>query len=178
MKKILLVVGLSLAVFIVAFIVIGLILPTHVSIARTVTIQADKARIHTLCSDLTKWPEWTPWKKADPTVVTTLGPITSGVGASQSWTGKDGAGELTLTKSDANEGIAYDMNFIHGESKLPMKSAMIYKANDAATDVTWTLEGDMAMPVLGGYVVLMMGSSIDEMFDVGLASLKAKAEAK
>lgn len=178
MKKALIVVGGVLLLFIVVFVVIGLMLSNHVSTSRTVNIQADTARIHALCSDLTRWPEWTPWQDADPTVVTTLGPITSGVGASQKWRGKEGDGELTLTKSEPNQGIAYDMFFINGEKRTPMKSTMTYAPNGATTNVTWTLEGNMDVPVLGGYIVMMMGGAIDEMFDSGLAKLKAKAEAQ
>ncbi|MBL8857824.1 MAG: SRPBCC family protein [Planctomycetes bacterium] len=178
MKKVLMVVGLVTLVFLVLFVVIGFFLPTRVSVARTVTIHADKPAVHAWCSDLKKWPEWTPWAEADKTVVTTLGPITSGVGASQSWTGDSGNGELTLTQSDPNTGIAYDMNFINGEHKTPMKSAMTYRTSGDATEVTWTLDGDMDTPVLGGYVVLMMGGAIDAMFDQGLAKLKTKVEGK
>ena len=178
MKKFLFIVGGVLLSFVVVFVVVGLMLSSHVSTARTITIQADTARVHALCSDLTRWPEWTPWQDADPTVVTTLGPITSGLGASQKWHGKEGDGELTLTRSDASTGIAYDMFFINGESRMPMKSAMTYNAKGDATDVTWTLEGDMNVPILGGYIVKMMGNEIDKMFDQGLAKLKAKAEAR
>lgn len=174
MKKILLVIlGL-----VVAFLLIGLFLPKHVSRARTITIAADRARIHELVSNLERWPEWTPWQEADPSVKTTLGAIKSGAGASQSWTGKDGDGELTLTKSDPNEGIAYDMAFKNGEHETPMKSAMLYRPNGNATDVTWSFEGDFDVPVIGGWLVMFMGGSIDAMFDKGLQKLKAKAEAK
>lgn len=174
MKKILLVV----LALVLAFVLIGLFLPKHVSRTRTITINADRARIHALVANLEKWPDWTPWQEADPTVKTTLGALHTGVGASQTWTGKDGEGELTFTQCDPSTGIAYDMSFINGTKKMPMKSAMLYRANGAATDVTWNFEGDMDIPVFGGWLVLFMGGSMDDMFDKGLQKLKAQAEAK
>lgn len=173
MKKILLVLVLVL----VAFLLVGAFLPKHVTVARSTTIAADRAKVHALCSDLTRWPEWSPWTKIDPSVVVKLGPVTSGVGASQTWTGKDGNGELKLTKSDPESGIAYDMAFVNGDHKSPAVSTMTYRPNGAATDVTWTLEADMDIPIFGGYLVFLMKGSVESAFDMGLADLKKRAEA-
>ena len=95
MKKL----GLALAVLIVLFIVAGLFLPTQYTVTRTQVIQAKPSAIHVHVNDLTKWDAWAPWKDGDPSLVITQVKKTSGVGASQSWTGKDGNGSLTFTKS-------------------------------------------------------------------------------
>lgn len=174
LKKILLVV----VVLIVIFVLVGFLLPTDYSASRSVVIAADKARIHEFVGELKRWDDWAPWKESDPTLVTTLGDKTTGVGAHQSWTGEDGAGELTLTKCSVEEGIAYDMNFIMGEEKVPAQSWMSYAPASGGVEVTWGMKGKMDMPVVGGWLVLMMGSSIDDMFEKGLQRLKTAAEAR
>jgi len=161
---------------------VGLMLPTEFAVAKTVTIDAEPAQIHEYVGELKKWEEWTPWQEDDPTMVTTLGDKTAGIGAHQTWTGKDGDGELTFTKSDPTTGIAYDMAFILDEEKHPSTSAMTYKKVDGGTEVTWSMEGDagsMMPPILGGYITkFAMVGSIEGMFDRGLSKLKEKVEAK
>ena len=63
-------------------------------------MQATPAQVHAFVGDLEKWDEWTPWIEDDPSIVTTFGEKTVGVGAHQSWTSESGDGELTLTQSD------------------------------------------------------------------------------
>lgn len=174
LKKILIAVAIALAVFLA----LGAALGQDYSVSRTVAVKAELARVHELCGELKNWPEWAPWQKQDPTIQTTFGEKTTGVGAHQSWTGESGDGELTFTRCDPQTGIAYDMNFIDGETKMPAKSAMNYKPVEGGVEVEWTMEGSMNMPVVGGYFALLADKMIGPMFDDGLAKLKSVAEAK
>ena len=179
MKKIL--IGLIVVVVLVVLsaVVAGLMLPTEYSIEERVTIQADVAKVHEFVGELTKWKEWAPWEQEDPSIVTTFGATTTGVGASQTWTSDQGNGELTFTACDPKTGIAYDMAFIMGETRSPATSAMKYVVGEGTTEVIWTMEGDVAdfmPPVLGGLMNVAMKAQIRSMFQTGLASLKAVAE--
>ncbi len=177
MKRIL--IGLLALIAVVAL--VGLFLPTSYSIERRITINAPPASVHALVGDLERWPEWTPWITADPTVVTTLGDKKTGVGASQTWTSDDGGGELTFTACDAETGIAYDMVFIMKDNRAPARAKMLYTREGDATVVTWIMEGDvadMAPPVLAGYARLFLPGQVGDMFDQGLLVLKEKVEAE
>lgn len=169
-----------LGVVLLLLVLVGLFLPTTYDIRREVTIQAPAAAVHVWVGDLTKWPDWTPWQEHDPSTQVTLGPVTSGVGASQSWTSEGGDGELTLTKCSPTEGIAYDMTFVQDGERLPASSTMLYAEQGGGTTVTWMMQGDAAdfmPPVVAGYMNLMMKSAISGEFDKGLAKLKQKVEA-
>lgn len=156
------------------FIVIGLFLPTEYAVTRTQVIKSKPVAIHAHVNDLTKWEEWAPWKDEDPTLAVTLGEIKSGVGASQSWVGKNGDGSLTVTMSSEQEGIDYDLSFSDGEYE---GTAFIhYQDNGEKTEVTWTMEGDMAVPVVGGYLALSMDSTVGPMLQRGLTKLKNTVE--
>lgn len=174
LKKTLLVV----AILIVLFLLVGFFLPADYRASRSIVIAADKARVHEFVGDLKRWDEWTPFKAGDPAMVVTLGEKSTGVGAHQEWKGKEGSGELTFTKCSAEEGIAYDMAFVNGDKRSPAKSWMNYAAAEGGTQVTWGIEGTLDLPVIGGWLVLVMGSSIEAMFDQGLSDLKRKAESK
>ncbi|MCY3001103.1 MAG: SRPBCC family protein [Planctomycetota bacterium] len=170
---------LALVALVLLFVLVGFLLGSDFKVSRKVTIQADVAKVHELVGELRNWPKWAPWQEDDPTIVTTFGPTTTGVGASQTWTGKDGNGELTFTKCDPATGIVFDMVFINGDTRVPSKCWMSYAPASGGVDVEWGIEGDFApMPVIGGYFGTFADSMMGPMFDKGLTKLKAECEAK
>jgi uncharacterized protein YndB with AHSA1/START domain len=166
------------AAFVLLLVIVGMVLSEDYRVTRKITIAAPQEKIHELVGDLKRWPEWTPWEKEDPTMVKTLGEKTTGVGAHQSWKGKDGGGELTFTECDPATGIKYDMAFIDGDKRMPARSWMTYAPGAGGVEVTWGMEGKMDMPVIGGYFALCFDRMAGPMFESGLQELKKKAEAK
>lgn len=173
--KVLKIFGVGLAVIIVLVVGISFFLPKTYHVERTVSIDASPAQVHGLTSDLQNgWPQWEPWGEADDTIVTTYGDLTAGVGASQAWSNKDGAGSLTLTMCDVAVGVEYDMAFNAGQ--YVSKGKLSYTPTAGGTDVTWEMEGAVS-GVMGKYFGFMMDSLVGPMFERGLDNLKAAAEA-
>lgn len=168
MKKFLLVVLL----LIVVAAVIGFFLPHDYSVEESININAKPSDIHDLVGDLKQWDAWTPWKEMDPTVQVTFGAETKGVGASQIWSGEKGSGSLTFTASDDKRGLEYDMKF----DGAPAKGGLRYEPKGDATTVTWWLKGSMDMPILGGYLALLMPRMVGPEFQKGLGKLKREVE--
>ncbi len=168
MKKFLAVILVVLA----GLAIVGFILTSQYDVERAAVISAKSSKIHELVGDLRRWNEWTPWKDGDPTMQITLGSETKGVGASQSWTGKDGSGTLTFTAADEDKGVEFDLTF----DGKPAKGAIRYERIGDATKVTWSIKGNMDMPVLGGYLALMMDRMVGPEFEKGLSRLKTQSE--
>lgn len=166
---------------VVALVVVGLVIPSRYSIVRANTISASPAAVHAFVGHLDKWPQWMPWEQDDPSIVTSISGTTTGVGASQSWTSKKaGDGEVEFTECDESTGIAYDMVFIRGATRAPSKASIRYAPVGDATEVTWTMEGDLASmmpPVLRGLMKPLMCTMIGKNFARGLEGLKQKVEA-
>ena len=175
MKKWMKRIGITLISLTVLVVLVGLLLPTEYSLNRSLVINAKSEKIHEYVGDLTKWDLWAPWKEEDPSIVTTYGEKTAGVGASQSWVGKDGDGSLTFTMSSPTKGIEYDLFFEAGAYKC--WAAMHYDTlGENATKVIWSMKGNMDMPVIGGYFAMMMDSMVGKMFERGLSKLKEQVE--
>ncbi len=164
----------ALIIGIVLLFLISLILPKTFHVERSILIDASAADVHAYVGDLEKWEAWTPWVEADPTIVIEYGPITSGVGASQSWTGDSGGGELTFTRCDVVTGVGYDMSF--DEGKYPSTGELTYAAEGTGTTVTWVMDGESS-GVVGRWFGLFMGPMVGPMFDQGLEKLKTVVEA-
>lgn len=174
MRKAIKVILSVVIVVVVAFVGIGLLLPNAYHVERSIVIAADTPTIHALVGDLKRWPEWTPWQEADPSIRIVQGTTTSGAGAQQSWTGDSGSGELTITQSSPDTGIRYDLSF--DEGAFQSEAALLYSPEGAATRVTWQMSGDAGMNIVGRYFGVMMDRMVGPMFESGLEKLKATAE--
>ncbi len=164
---------------VVVFVAVGYFLPKDYDMERSIVIDATPERIHAYVGDLEQWDKWMPWKEADPSIEVKLGEKTKGVGAHQSWTGKDGKGELTFTASDPDKGIEYDMAFIMDEdTRAESHCVTSYEKVEGGTKVTWAMKGTMPGAVLGGWFAMLMDSMAGKDFDKGLSKLKALAEHK
>lgn len=166
-----------IAIVVVLFVAVGLFLPTQYQVSRSITIDATPSEIHTYVGDLDKWTIWSPWEKSDPTIKITQGKVRSGVGASQSWVGDSGSGNLTFTHSSPQLGIRYDMMF---NGTDPSKAEMVYQisSDGKATTVSWNMDGELMTPVIGGYFAVLMDKLVGPMFDDGLQRLKIAVEKK
>lgn len=169
---------LALLLLLVVLLVVGAVMPNRYEVERRIAIAAAPERVHAFVGELKRWDEWTPWKEVDPSTQTTLGEKSTGVGASQSWTGDQGGGWLRFTECDPTTGIAFDMGFVNGEHESPAKAEIRYRASGGQTEVVWSMSGTMDMPVIGSWVALAVGPMIGTSFDKGLAKLKQVAEAK
>jgi len=163
-----------LIIIIVLFIVIGIFLPKNYTVSRSIVIDASPQQIHPYINNLNNWPKWSPWTENDPTLKVTVGDIASGVGASQSWVGKDGDGSLVFTASSLQEGIDYDVEFNQGQFKC--KSIFEYVPEGQNTDVIWEMKGKVDTPVIGGYFAAKMDSWVGIEFEKGLQNLKKAVE--
>ena len=162
------------AVIIGLIVVGGLFLDNNVNVNREVTINASTDKIHEYVNDLNKWPEWSPWIDLDPSIKTTIGEVSQGVGASQTWVGESGAGALTLTESSATTGIIYNLTF-EGDSTVYI-AGMRYEPTGEQTKVTWYMTGEMQPIIIGNYFAQLMDSFVGQSFSDGLTKLKKAVE--
>lgn len=154
---------------------IGFFLPNDFVVRRSVVVDATPERLYALIGDLRMWPEWGPWAAADESLAVELGPKTSGVGASQKWTGKDGDGRLVITEADPQRGVWFDLFF--NQDAFVNKSAIRYVEAPGGYEVYWEMSGKVDVPILGGFLAPTMDDIVGPMFADGLEKLKAIAEA-
>ncbi len=167
-------VGIGILAATLVVVIIGLLLPSQYSVQRELVINTTPERIHEFTSDLETWPSWTPWFKDDPTLEITLGSITQGVGASQEWEAKKGGGRLTITRSEPDWGVSYDMDLSKGRPQSTY--IMRYEVMSDSTKVVWGMSGDMGWNIMGRFFNLLMDPMVGPMFDDGLTRLKMLAE--
>ena len=146
-------------------------------IQRTANIKAPAESIFPLINDFQHWPAWSPYENRDPDMRRTLGPITSGVGASYAWEGNGqvGAGRMQITESSPSSKVALDLEMIR-PVQARNKVAFTLERKGDATEVTWAMTGET--PFLGKifHVFIDVDRMVGSDFAAGLANLKRIAE--
>lgn len=135
--KILKYVLLLILVVIIGCLVYAIMQPSEYDISRNRVIKAPIADVFNTVNDLKTWEEWGPWHDEDSTIVVTYGDITTGVGASHSWTSKDGPGNMKTVNIVTNELIEQKMQF---GDYTPSDVVWKFKSVDGGTEVTWHIK--------------------------------------
>lgn len=165
--------GVALLLFVLTCGVLVFTVDSEFDVERSIVIDAAPAQVHAHIDDFDKWAAWSPFDKADETVVYTPGATSSGVGASRSWTSEaSGSGSQTITKSDPEQGVWMDL-VLEGD---PAELAFTFEPVDGGTKVTWHdhFHLDGGMKLLG---LVLDPLVLGPMFEQGLADLKEVVEA-
>jgi effector-binding domain-containing protein len=170
-KKIL--IGLIALVVILA--VIGLILPRHVVVKRSVTINRPASLVYATVNSFVLFPKWSPWQDLDPNMSQSTEGPRDGVGAKLIWKGNDkvGSGSQLITASTPDRSVASDLNF--GDMSTA-KSLVTLTPDGNATRATWTVDLDMGANPVGHYFGLTMDGMLGKDFASGLGKLKNLVE--
>lgn len=152
------------------------------SVARSIVVQADAARLHELVNDFRHWTTWSPWEDLDPALERTYRGPESGTGAQYEWSGNKQAGSGTMRiTSVTDEAIAIDLTFV---KPFPSQNRVLFSfvpvtsgENTGATKVTWGMQGELNGLMRVVTKVRPMDAMIGPDLERGLAQLKAEAEA-
>ena len=165
----------GLVAVLVVLAVVGLILPRHVAVKRSVTIDRPASMVYATVDSFVLFPKWSPWQDLDPNMIQTTEGPRDGVGAKLVWKGNDkvGSGTQVITASTADRSVASDLDF--GDMGAA-KSLMTLTPDGKATRVTWTVDVDMGANPIGHYVGLTMDGMLGKDFASGLSRLKTLVE--
>lgn len=171
LKRLLAAVALLLAVLLGG----GLLLSPRFAVSRTVTVNAPPEKVYALVADPRGWKQWSAWNRRDPAMAIEYSGAASGVGAVWAWKSKSqGDGRMSFTSAEPPKRLGYELFFpdfgttSSGEFRLD--------PNGGATQVTWTMDGDMGANPVYRWMGLFMDRMVGPDFDAGLANLKALAE--
>lgn len=101
-------------------------------------IKAPVEVVFNTVNDFKNWQNWGPWYELDSTIVASFPENTKGVGASYSWTGKNGQGYMKTDSVEINKRIVQKIDF--GTSNKRTIYWNFEKKADS-TSVTWGMRG-------------------------------------
>ncbi|MCL7753932.1 SRPBCC family protein [Polaribacter sp. Z022] len=124
-------------VLIVGVLIFGAMQPSEYDVSRSKVIKAPISAVYNTVNDLKTWEKWGPWHDEDSTIVVSYGEKTVGVGASDSWTSKDGPGSMKTVNVIPNKLIEQKMQF--GDAD-PSDIIWHFEEKDGGTNITWQMK--------------------------------------
>ncbi len=169
-----LVLGLVGLVAILAAVAVGL--PAHVTVARSVVINAPESAVFPYVNNLHRLGDWSPWKLRDPQLTMTYGGPEEGKGAQIQWTSQKpsiGTGSMSISDSNLNRSVELAANFNNVEGTSTFEIA----PSGSGSKLTWSFGYDTGSSPLKKWKALMLDSFIGAEYRAGLDKLKEKIEA-
>jgi hypothetical protein len=168
-----LVLGILVLVAILAAVAVGL--PPHVTVARSVVINAPEYAVFPYLDNLHRFADWSPWSARDPQLRVSYSGPESGTGAEIQWTSEKasiGTGSMKITESEPSRHIALAVNF----NGLEGTSAYELAPSGSGSKVTWSFGYDTGSNPLRRWKGLMLDGFVGSEYSAGLNKLKARIE--
>jgi hypothetical protein len=162
-----------------AFAIVGWLLPDEIATQRSLSISARPEAIHPELDRLATWPEWSIWNaETDPGARFAFSGPERGAGAVWTWEGgkKFKQGRLELVESDPERGIRYRVN-VEG---FEVDGRIDFEPAGDGTKLVWIDRTEIGRGPLGGWIRLAIHGMVDR--EVGgnmeksLAGLKRRVE--
>ncbi|WP_081824648.1 SRPBCC family protein [Flavobacterium seoulense] len=109
-------------------------------VERSKIINSPKASVYNYVNDYRNWSDFGSWTSDDPDAKINFPQNTIGKGASYSWEGKDGSGEMRTIAVKENDSISQSMEFEGTSSTVSWH----FKDTIGGTKVTWRSKGKMS----------------------------------
>lgn len=170
-----LVLGLGALVLILAG--VALALPSQVTVARAVVINAPESAIFPYLNNLRSFNSWSPWAQHDPSLQVTYSGPDQGKGARVEWTSDVravGQGSMEIAESNPNRRIDLAANFNGLEGTTYYDLA----PSGSGTKVTWGFGYDTGTNPLRRWKGLMLDRFVGVEFQNGLDELKERVESE
>jgi Polyketide cyclase / dehydrase and lipid transport len=167
---------ISVALVVALFVVIGLFLPDHGHVERKVELGNPMAQVYDTLNGFKRYNSWQPWLQLDPRAKYEVAADPEfGVGAKISWESflnkQVGKGTLEITESDPEGLIKMSMiNDWKGTNKVATYT-LEQSAQTNAITVTWAIDVDYGMNLIGRYAGLYLNGGVGELMNDGLGRL-------
>ena len=120
---------------------VALALPGHVTVARSMVINAPESIVFPYLNNVRRFGDWSPWASRDPELTVSYSGPDQGKGAKVEWTSSKasvGTGSMEITESNPNRHIdvAVDFNGLDGTSYYDVAPS------GSGSKVTWGFSYD------------------------------------
>ena len=156
---------------------VALALPGHVTVARSMVINAPESIVFPYLNNVRRFGDWSPWASRDPELTVSYSGPDQGKGAKVEWTSSKasvGTGSMEITESNPNRHIdvAVDFNGLDGTSYYDVAPS------GSGSKVTWGFSYDSGASPLKRWKGLMLDRYLGAEFRDGLVKLKDKVESE
>lgn len=153
----------SLLIVAVLVVVVGVLLPDHGHVERSVEVSSPVRQIFDAANTLRRFPEWSPERRLDPQLRMTYEGKRNGTGAIVNWEGNPtvGKGALTIVSSDEDSQVKMKVeNDFAGTNKF-YTITLNPSENGKTTKIVWAYDADYGWDLQARYAGLYIHGKPD-----------------
>jgi Polyketide cyclase / dehydrase and lipid transport len=168
---------LGLAVLAAIFVAVAYGLPSHVTVTRSVVINAPETAIFPYLNNLHQFSEWSPWQLRDPKLQVSYAGPESGKGAAVQWSSQvksigNGSMEIAGSEPSRHIDLVMNLNGLEGAGSYDLAPS------GSGSKVTWAFGYESGSSPLKRWKALMLDGFVGAEYRAGLDRLKEKIEAE
>lgn len=167
---------IGLGVAVAALVAISYLLPRHVTVARSIAIEAPPGKVFAEINNLQRFNAWSPWAAIDPQAQYSFSGPDEGVGNAMTWTSDHPdveSGSQRIIRSEPDQVVESLLNF--NDAGIA-KTRFRLESQGRRTIVTWSFEFDMGINPARRYIGLFIDDWVGKPYETGLKSLKGVVE--
>jgi len=154
---------------------VALALPGHVTVARSMVINAPESIVFSYLNNVHRFGDWSPWALRDPELTVSYSGPDQGKGAKVEWTSSKasvGTGSMEITNADPNKTIELAVNFngVEGTSNFDISPS------GSGSKVIWSFGYDSGSSPVKRWKALALDGFVGAEYRAGLDKLKAKVD--
>jgi hypothetical protein len=166
----------SLVIVFVLAVIIGVLLPDHGHVERSVEVSSPVRQVYDSLNTFRRFPQWSALRSLDPQVQMRLEGPEAGPNAKVSWTSaspKVGNGDLTITGSEQDKSVAMalDNNWTGTDKKFTI--TIDPSAGGKTVKINWALDANYGWDLKARYAGLYIHGDPANVIQVSLNNLAA-----
>lgn len=166
----------SLVIVFVLAVLVGVLLPAHGHVERTVEVSSPLRQIFDSVNSFRRFPEWSAQHKIDPRTTMTFEGPESGPGARVKWSSAapqigDGSLEIKTSEQDSKVTMALD-NKWSGENKT-YTITLLPSQNGKTVNINWAFDADYGWNLIWRYAGLYIHGDPASQIQINLSEIAA-----
>jgi len=166
-----------LVTLLLLLLVIGVLLPSHAVVERSIDIDAPQAKVFSQVNSLRNFHAWSPWSAMDPNTSYSFEGPESGTGARMLWRSSGheaSAGSMQIVRSEPEREVESRFNF--GGKGHGIATFILSPQANGHTRVVWRFQTEFGWDLFGRYLGLVFDRMIGGTYEKGLQALKQRVE--
>ena len=166
----------SLVIVFVLSVIVGVLLPSHGHVERSVEVSSPLRQVYDSVNTFHRYPEWSALRRLDPQTRFTLEGPEAGLGARVKWTSAspqvgDGSLEIVKTEQDSKVTMAVD-NSWSGDNKA-YTVTLVPAQNGKTVTINWAFDADYGWNLIWRYAGLYIHGDPQSQIASNLSNISA-----
>lgn len=166
----------SLLIVFALAVVVGVLLPSHGHVERTVEVSSPLRQIYDSVNTFRRFPEWSAMRRLDPQIKMTFEGPESGKGARVKWSSTSpqvGDGSLEIAQSDQDSKVVMALDNAWSGDNKTYTVTLVPSQNGKTVNINWAYDADYGWNLIWRYAGLYIHGDPASQIALSLSNIAA-----